>query len=72
LAEKKRIYFKQKKTKKMNQTEEILTISGKEFKIILFSKEKVDPIVPTFSDEEIREMVLDEWERKINIYKSKI
>ena len=56
----------------MNQTEEILTISGKEFKIILFSKEKVDPIVPTFSDEEIREMVLDEWERKINIYKSKI
>jgi len=56
----------------MNQAEEILTISGKEFKIILFSKEKVDfDVVPTFSDEEIREMVLDEWERKINIYKSK-
>lgn len=59
-----------KKTKKMNQTEEILTISGKEFKIILFSKEKVDfAVVPKFSDEEIRQMVLDEWERKINNYK---
>jgi hypothetical protein len=56
-----------KKTKKMNQTEEILTISGKEFKIILFSKEKVDfAVVPKFGDEEIREMVLDEWERKEN------
>lgn len=51
----------------MNHTEEILTISGKEFKIILFSKEKVDfAVVPKFSDEEIREMVLDEWEGKIN------
>lgn len=54
----------------MEKTEEILTIIGKEFKIILFSKEKVDfAVVPKFSDEEIREMVLDEWERKINIYK---
>ena len=52
----------------MNFTEEILTISGKEFKIILFSKEKVDfAVVPKFGDEEIREMVLDEWERKIPI-----
>lgn len=52
----------------MNFTEEILTISGKEFKIILFSKEKVDfAVVPKFGDEEIRNMVLDEWERKIPI-----
>ena len=51
----------------MKKTEEILTISGKEFKIILFSKEKVDfAVVPKFGDEEIREMVLDEWERKEN------
>lgn len=57
----------------MNQTEEILTISGKEFKIILFSKEKVDfAVVPKFSDQEIREMILDEWERKDNIKDEKI
>lgn len=52
----------------MNQTEEILTISGKEFKIILFSKEKVDfAVVPKFGDQEIRNMVLDEWEKKDNM-----
>jgi len=52
----------------MNQTEEILTISGKEFKIILFSKERVDfAVVPKFGDEEIKEMVLDEWKREIPI-----
>lgn len=52
----------------MKKTEEILTISGKEFKIILYSKEKVDfAVVPKFGDIEIREMVLDEWERKIPI-----
>lgn len=57
----------------MKETEEILTISGKEFKIILFSKEKVDfAIVPKFSDEEIREMVLKEWERKDNMKDEKI
>jgi len=57
----------------MNQTEEILTISGKEFKIILFSKEKVDfDVVPTFSDEEIRQMALDEWEKQDNFKDEKI
>lgn len=57
----------------MKKTEEILTISGKEFKIILFSKEKVDfAVVPKFGDEEIREMVLDEWEKKINVEDEKI
>jgi hypothetical protein len=57
-----------KKTKKMNQTEEILTISGKEFKIILFSNEKVDfAVVPKFGDEEIKNMVLEEWETEIPI-----
>jgi hypothetical protein len=57
----------------MNQTEEILTISGKEFKIILFSKERVNfAVVPKFGDEEVRQMILDEWERKDNMKDEKI
>ena len=56
----------------MKETEEILTISGKEFKIILFSKEKVDfAVVPKFGDEEIREIVLNEWEKKDNMENEK-